>query len=82
MFEKPKRIQDFKNRITPPGSPFFQDAKVLRLQNPKDPKNGIIYFQIFTWSIKNCCCCTVEEYCSLETVVSGYNTGWSTQYHL
>ena len=40
MFEKATRLEDPKNRITPPGSPIFSTLRILqlRLQNPKDPK--------------------------------------------
>ena len=38
MFEKANRLQDPKNRITPPGSPFFRTLRILRLR-PQNPKN-------------------------------------------
>ena len=46
MFEKANHSQDPKNRITPPGSPFFRTLRILRLrpQNPEDPKKRITGF--------------------------------------
>ena len=48
MFEKATRLEDPKNRITPPGSPIFRTLRILRLrlQNPKDRFTKLGWFRV------------------------------------